>query len=267
MTQIPDWAKREENYEPLRDRDNFISRSLLHIMGALFAVRAQAGRDCSGVVSPVAALLCAAVLTFLCAAANTTAFLLCLAAALLVVLCFSDARQILRILRRALGAAFFSLLLVLPAVVFFGAAKSLLIPLKTFLTMGILCLLTEFFPWHGLTAALRFFRVPTMFVFILDTALRFIALLGRFAAELLTALSLRSVGKNAQKGQAVAFVLGVTFLKSQEMAEEMHTAMCCRGFTGEYYAAGGNLRALDAALFAAMALFAVLFCTTEGLWR
>ena len=29
-------------------------------------------------------------------------------------------------------------------------------------------------------------------------------------------------------------MLGISFLKSGEMAEEMHAAMCCRGFTGEY---------------------------------
>ena len=29
-------------------------------------------------------------------------------------------------------------------------------------------------------------------------------------------------------------MLGITFLKSGEMAEEMYASMCCRGFTGEY---------------------------------
>ena len=29
-------------------------------------------------------------------------------------------------------------------------------------------------------------------------------------------------------------ILGITFLKSEEMADEMHAAMYCRGFTGDY---------------------------------
>ena len=51
---------------------------------------------------------------------------------------------------------------------------------------------------------------------------------------ILTSVRLRSVGKNPQKAKALSGVLGISFLKSGEMAEEMHAAMCCRGFTGEY---------------------------------
>ena len=36
------------------------------------------------------------------------------------------------------------------------------------------------------------------------------------------------------KGRALSGVLGVTFLKSREMADEMYGAMACRGFEGEY---------------------------------
>ena len=51
---------------------------------------------------------------------------------------------------------------------------------------------------------------------------------------MLTAVRLRSVGKNPKKAKALSGILGITFIKSEEMAEEMHAAMCCRGFTGEY---------------------------------
>ena len=64
--------------------------------------------------------------------------------------------------------------------------------------------------------------------------MKYISMLGEICAAILTSVRLRSVGKNPQKAKALSGVLGISFLKSGEMAEEMHAAMCCRGFTGEY---------------------------------
>lgn len=44
MKDLPEWAKREESYRPDKDRDAFISRSLLRMMEMLKVLRAQAGR-------------------------------------------------------------------------------------------------------------------------------------------------------------------------------------------------------------------------------
>ena len=54
-------------------------------------------------------------------------------------------------------------------------------------------------------------------------------------AAILTSVPVKVSGKESvRKLKALSGVLGISFLKSGEMAEEMHTAMCCRGFTGEY---------------------------------
>ena len=81
---------------------------------------------------------------------------------------------------------------------------------------------------------MRTFRLPSIFIFTLDITLKYISVLGEICAAILTSVRLRSVGKNPQKAKALSGVLGISFLKSGEMAEEMHAAMCCRGFTGEY---------------------------------
>jgi cobalt/nickel transport system permease protein len=74
------------------------------------------------------------------------------------------------------------------------------------------------------------------------------------------ALKLRSVGRNAGKTASISGIAGTLFLKSKEMAEEMYAAMECRGFTGEYRAAGGwRLGFRDIALGTAVALLAVAF--------
>ncbi len=52
--------------------------------------------------------------------------------------------------------------------------------------------------------------------------------------DVLRSVCLRSVGENPDKTSAFSGVLGITFLKASEMAEEMYAAMCCRGFTGKY---------------------------------
>lgn len=52
--------------------------------------------------------------------------------------------------------------------------------------------------------------------------------------ELLYSLKLRSVGKNRSKYNSLAGIVGTMFIKSTEMAEEMYSAMECRGYTGDY---------------------------------
>ena len=83
---------------------------------------------------------------------------------------------------------------------------------------------------------MRTFHVPSLFIFTLDITLKYISVLGEICVEILQSVSLRSVGKNPDKAKAFSGILGTTFLKSSEMAEEMYAAMCCRGFTGEYQA-------------------------------
>ena len=81
---------------------------------------------------------------------------------------------------------------------------------------------------------MRTFRIPSLFIFTLDITLKYISVLGEICVDILTSVGLRSVGKNPDKAKSFSGILGITFLKSSEMAEEMYAAMCCRGFTGEY---------------------------------
>ena len=76
--------------------------------------------------------------------------------------------------------------------------------------------------------------LPGTVIFIIDITFRYIALLGNLMQELLTAVSLRSVGRNDKKYNSVGGVMGVTFLRGTEMNKEMYEAMQCRGFTDDY---------------------------------
>ena len=76
--------------------------------------------------------------------------------------------------------------------------------------------------------------MPQTVIFLLDTTLRGIFLLGEEAGALLTALKLRSVGRNRRKQRAAGAVLGTLFLRAQRLSEATYEAMVCRGFTGVY---------------------------------
>lgn len=237
---LPEWAKQEEIYRPNRDRDYFISRSLLRVMSVLAAIRRQAQTTWDKDVPAVGALCFLLGWLLLSVAAHTMAFLICQLALEVVALCFLTGQASRRILSSAGLAGLFSLMLMLPAFWWGNSGLVLLLPVKTFLTVTALGILQECLPWNQLTRALRFFHIPQPVIFLLDTTLRYVILLGEMAEDLLTALKLRSVGHNRKKHRAIGGVLGVLFLRSQEMSEVLYEAMVCRGFTGEYYPSPGK---------------------------
>ena len=155
-------------------------------------------------------------------------------AAVTVRLAFFPAKSIRQILSGTVGAVLLSILILLPSV-FMGTPETLMnVTSKVYVSVTLVGILSAGTSWNKLTGSIRTFRVPSIFIFTLDITLKYISVLGEMCADILTSVRLRSVGKNPQKAKALSGVLGISFLKSGEMAEEMHAAMCCRGFTGEY---------------------------------
>lgn len=109
-----------------------------------------------------------------------------------------------------------------------GNPKILLtIGTKVFLSVTLIGMLSAGTAWNKLTASLRAFHIPDIFIFTLDITLKYIAVLGEICMEILTSLRLRSIGQNKKKAKAFSGILGISFLKSREMADEMYAAMCC----------------------------------------
>lgn len=266
---LPDWAAREETYNPGSDRDYFISRSLLRLVSILTALRSQGLRPARA-IGAAPALLAVVFAIVLIVLARTTAFLWAVLAGELFLLCFHRGRQLRQILGAALGASLFCAVIVAPSFFLGNGRYAFLLPCKTFLTVTVLMLLQENLAWHELTGALRTFHIPSLVIFILDTTLRYIAILGQESAELLTALKLRSVGHNPDKQSAMSGVAGVMLQKSQHLSQDMYEAMRCRGFTGEYtaYDGGRKRRFTPAAALLILALLAYvyLFIRLEGVF-
>lgn len=262
---LPQWILKDEDYQPDGDRDYFISRSILRMMKILRSLRFQSQCKPLKKISAVAALCFTILLILLCVSTSKLNFLFCVLALELVILCTLDGQTIRQILQNSLIMAIFSALFVLPSLLFGTRTLLIMLPMKTFLTVTALGLLISSFRWHQITEALRFFRISPVVIFILDTTLRYIVLLGEISQDMLIALKLRSIGKNRDKKRAVSGILGSVFLKSREMSEDMYQAMCCRGFTGEYPISSKKLLKSGDVIFLVLTIgFIFLFLILEG---
>lgn len=124
---------------------------------------------------------------------------------------------------------------------------------------------------EDLFAALRWFRVPSVFVGVLLLAYRYLLVLARAALEVHMARQSR-VAEEADLSGArrwLAERIGALFARSRELGEEVHLAMIARGFDNEWLPAPySRMRARHvgwiAACWAAAAL--LLLVVDRGLW-
>lgn len=230
---IPDWLKEQEEYNAPQDRDGFLTRSILSLMSMLASFRAKTISYGSKYPAPLKLIVCLAMILTTSLARNMLIVYVILAI-LLAHICFLSGELLVRTIMTSLAAALLSAVILIPAV-FLGSPQSMLtVSTKVFVSVGLIGLLASTTEWNKLTAGLAAFHIPDVFIFTLDITLKYIVILGNISMDMLNALKLRSIGRNKSKAQSVSGVLGVTFLKSRQMSEEMFQAMQCRGFEGEY---------------------------------
>jgi cobalt/nickel transport system permease protein len=146
-----------------------------------------------------------------------------------------------RVLAAGFSAAAFSAVLLLPSALWGNLPTALLITAKVFLAVSAIRLLSATTPWAALSLGLARLGLPPLLMSLLDLTVRYIDLLGRLSLSLLEALRLRSVGRNDAKTASLSGVGGVLFLRSHDMAMDVHAAMVCRCFSGRP-ASGGRPR-------------------------
>ncbi len=232
---IPVWMGQREQYAPPTDGGAFALRSLRSLGRVLARLRVQRGRD--GLrLPPLGKLLLLLLGLVTLSLAQNRLLILAIAALVLGWVSLLPPRTLAAILRPALGGALLALLLVLPAMLLrpSGAGNNLIVVGKVFLSVTMVSLFNQRTQWNRITAALRQLHVPGVFVFLLDLTLKYIVLLGGLMVNLLTARSLRAVGRDRHKYRSVGGVLGVTFLRASDLSRETWEAMICRGFTDDY---------------------------------
>ena len=231
---LPDWMYSQEAYAPSKDKDAFITKSTKSLLTVFGRIHFTEGKDGRFSASSSLKLFYTLIYIIITASSRNALFVLIMCAAVTLRLAFFPAASIRQILSGTIGAVLLSTFILLPSV-FMGNPQTLVnITCRVYVSVTLIGILSAGTSWNKITRSLRNFHVPSLFIFTLDITLKYISLLGEVCTDILTSVRLRSVGKNPQKAGALSGILGITFLKSEEMADEMHAAMYCRGFTGDY---------------------------------
>ena len=227
-TEIPEWMCQQEEYTPSKDKEAFLTKSTKSVLSVLGKLRFHEGKDGRFSATPSLKLFYTLIYIILTASARNYLFVLIMCAAVTVRLAFFPAAAIRQVLSETAGAVMISVFLLLPAV-FMGNPQTLAnITARVYVSVTLVGILSAGTSWNKLTASMRTFRIPSLFIFTLDITLKYISVLGEICVDILTSVGLRSVEKT-RKAKSFSGVLGITFLKSSEMSEEMYASMCCEG--------------------------------------
>lgn len=224
----------------------------------------QAGAKTRGM--PVTHLLSSLLCIVLCALSGNAVFTATVLAVLLLRVSLLPVKALRGILAGLVLPCAFTLIIMLPAV-FMGNPRTMLtVAMKVAEAVLVLGIANAEVSWKRMTEAFRQLHFPDLFVLVLDQTLRYLVILGRYSNSLLEAVTMRSVGKLNWKRSGADGILGTTFLKSQQMAQQTEEAMRLRGFVGEYRSMhperpGG----WDAALILADSALAAFFAYTQRL--
>lgn len=233
---LPKWIKEEQIYIPSNDREYFLTRSLLKIAGILNRYKGsyQVEIHSNFKPSPMAAMLAWLFAILMCTLSYHSILLHSICCVLLCLMCLFQGKTILKILKPAILMALFTFLLILPAMLISSNHLLPLLPYKCFISLLATGIFIHSYTFRQITCTLSWLHLPQIFIFILDTTIRYIYLLGGIAQDSLSSLRLRSVGHNPHKAHATVNILGTVYLKSQQMSTEMYQSMVCRGFSGKY---------------------------------
>lgn len=232
---MPEWLLKDENYIPQADKDTFINKSILSLLSILSRIKTQSGYNNDGFyVNAAYKVAFTFMLVTLLSISRSFTFVIIINIYLLVILSFMQAKEIVKVLRVSFIMAVFTFVILLPAAFLGNGYSIVMITSKVFATVTAVNILSHSTRWNSITSALKRFFVPDIFILVLDITIKYIVMLGDFSLSMLYSLKLRSVGKNKSKYTSLSGVAGTMFIKSKEMAEDMYTAMECRGFTGEY---------------------------------
>lgn len=232
---MPEWLLKKDNYTPLKDKNAFIDKSILSIFNVLSRFRRQTKLGTSKLsVNPFIKLISVFILIIFVSLSKSFYFVLIANVFLLVLINFLSINEIKYVIKVSLAVAIFTFIILLPSIFLGYGNNTLMIALKVLVSVTSVNILACTTQWNDLIVALKIFRIPDVFIFVLDITMKYIMILGEFSLNMIYALKLRSVGRNNNKSTALSGIVGTMFIKSKEMAEEMYGAMESRGFTGTY---------------------------------
>ena len=233
---IPEWMKKTEEYVPPADGGAFYYRTLKSLGGIMSRLRLESGREGRFSLPAGVRLLLMIALIILVSVTQNNLVIMAVGAAVLVRLAMMSAEDISAVVKAVLVAVIMAVVIFAPAVIMDPVRlwNSIRVVAKILISVTLVGIFNRTTQWNHLTAVLRKAHIPGTVIFIIDITFRYIVLLGNLMQDLLTAVSLRSIGRNDKKYNSIGGVMGVTFLRGTEMNKEMYEAMQCRGFTDDY---------------------------------
>ena len=170
-TEIPEWMCQQEEYTPSKDKEAFLTKSTKSVLSVLGKIRFHEGKDGRFSATPSLKLFYTLIYIILTASARNYLFVLIMCAAVTVRLAFFPAAAIRRVLSETAGAVMISVFLLLPAV-FMGNPQTLAnITARVYVSVTLVGILSAGTSWNKLTASMRTFRIPSLFIFTLDITL------------------------------------------------------------------------------------------------
>lgn len=231
-----EWLFKKEDYEPPKDKDGFINKSIFGFIGLLGRIKRDVSEE-TGVlyrINPMVKLISTLILIIFLSLSKVDMYTYLIGTYFLVSLATLDGRLVRKIITLSLTIPIFTLIVLIPAMFMGNIHNSLILVLKVAITLIAVNILSHTTQWHDVTKAFKMLFISDLFILVFDITIRYIYILGEFALEMLYALRLKSVGRNKKKYKAVSSIMGNLFFKTKSMGEDMYAAMECRGFTGEY---------------------------------
>jgi len=232
-----DWLLQKDKYTPKQERDVFLSRNILTIVGILSNLRRKKNDNNSWIYD--VNIFLKIIFTFVFVVSLSLTRNIVYAGAvnvyMLFFLFFVNKYERSRIIRLFFSAIIFSVLVVVPSLFFYSSLYNAgLLVLR--ISGSIMCvnvLVYSCLP-HQITSSFNKWFVPDVIIMVFDLTLKYIVVLGDCAIEMFQALILKSVGVNREKARTTFSIFGVLFLKSKIYSEELYNAMVCRCFDGAY---------------------------------
>lgn len=239
-----------------------MSLRIVHYLAKILWSDDAALRGGKRLIFPVLRLLLVFLCILLCALSQNAIFTVCVIAAGLLRTALLSGSRIRRVIGPPCFSAACAALILIPAV-WMGYPGTLgTVTMKVFESVLLLSLLGETVPWKDLTGSMASLGLPGIFVYTLDSTVRYLVILGRFASRLSEAVWLRTFRRKNWRRSGAGGVLGTVFLKSSGLAEAQYEAMLCRGYRGTYRVSAFrqmHLRDLGAADRLANAAYGCLF--------
>ena len=117
-----------------------------------------------------------------------------------------------------------------------GAISAITFMMRSFISLSLVYLLTLSTKWAELIKVLSLLKLPRIFAVTIDMSLRYIFLLLEIASNTFMARKSRNLGKisNSDGRKFVSSSIANIFIRSQNLNDEVYSAMLSRGYNGEY---------------------------------